>query len=134
MPCIHRNCARQKTGFAERSGQKIVLQRQLPDFGVEFLHVDWRRRVRLALAKKPGSSFEKLIPSGLDDIRMDIELCRQFGSVFSPFTAASATFALNAGLWFRRGRLVMVSPVPGIMPISGRISTYPRCPDSPSQL
>ncbi|WP_206110849.1 hypothetical protein, partial [Rhabdaerophilum calidifontis] len=41
---------------------------------------------------------------------------------------------LKAGLWFRRGRLVMVSPVHGIMPISGRISTYPRCPDFPSQL
>jgi len=27
-----------------------------------------------------------------------------------------------------------VSPVPGIMPISGRISTYPRCADFPSQL
>jgi hypothetical protein len=28
----------------------------------------------------------------------------------------------------------MVSPVPGIMPRSGRKSTYPRCPDFPSQL
>ena len=27
------------------------------------------------------------------------------------FTAARATFALSAGLWFRRGRLVIVSPV-----------------------
>jgi hypothetical protein len=41
---------------------------------------------------------------------------------------------LKAGLWLRRGRLVMVSPVPGIMPRSGRKSTYPRCPDFPSQL
>lgn len=28
--------------------------------------------------------------------------------VFSPLIAANATFALNAGLWFRRGRLAMV--------------------------
>lgn len=28
--------------------------------------------------------------------------------VFSPLIAATATFALNAGLWFRRGRLAMV--------------------------
>jgi hypothetical protein len=28
--------------------------------------------------------------------------------------AASATLALKAGLWFRRGRLVMLSPVSGI--------------------
>src|SRR5258708_26158739 len=30
--------------------------------------------------------------------------------VRSPLTAASATFALKAGVWFRRGRLFMVSP------------------------
>jgi Transposase domain (DUF772) len=29
--------------------------------------------------------------------------------VRSPLTAASATFALNAGVWFRRGRLLMLS-------------------------
>lgn len=29
-----------------------------------------------------------------------------------------ATFALKAGLWFRRGRLDMLSPVIGIMPSS----------------
>src|SRR5712664_861902 len=33
--------------------------------------------------------------------------------VRSPLTAASATFALKAGEWFRRGRLFMVSPVHG---------------------
>src|SRR5215204_371746 len=46
--------------------------------------------------------------------------------VFSPFTAARATFALKAGEWFRRGRLLMVSPV--WQPFwlrSGRNSTYP---------
>jgi ABC-type amino acid transport substrate-binding protein len=40
--------------------------------------------------------------------------------------AASATFALRPGVWFRRGRLLMVSP--GSMgtacPLSGRNSTY----------
>jgi hypothetical protein len=30
--------------------------------------------------------------------------------VRSPSTAASATFALKAGVWFRRGRLDMLSP------------------------
>jgi hypothetical protein len=29
-------------------------------------------------------------------------------SVFSPFSAAKATFALKAAVWLRRGRLVMV--------------------------
>ena len=39
-PASHRSgrsslCARQKSGFPERSGQKISFQRQLPDLGVE---------------------------------------------------------------------------------------------------
>ena len=33
--------------------------------------------------------------------------------VRSPLTAVSAAFALKAGEWFRRGRLLMVSPVHG---------------------
>src|SRR3954469_22523491 len=47
-------------------------------------------------------------------------------SVLSPRTAARATFALKAAVWFRRGRLVIVSP--GLQPfwlLSGRNSTYP---------
>src|SRR5450756_848372 len=40
--------------------------------------------------------------------------------------AASATFALKAGVWFRRGRLLMVSPDSWgtACPPSGRNSTY----------
>jgi hypothetical protein len=34
-------------------------------------------------------------------------------SVFSPLIAAKATFALKAGLWFRRSLFVMLSPVHG---------------------
>src|SRR3954471_16287252 len=52
--------------------------------------------------------------------------CASSASVFSPLTAANATFALNAGVWFRRGRLVIVSPVwHAYWPLSGRNSTYP---------
>jgi hypothetical protein len=41
-------------------------------------------------------------------------------------TAAKATFALKAGVWFRRGRLVMGSPVRhAYWPLSGKNSTYP---------
>src|SRR5438552_18716674 len=40
--------------------------------------------------------------------------------------AANATFALKAGVWFRRARLVMLSPDPRqSAPPSGRKSTYP---------
>jgi hypothetical protein len=40
--------------------------------------------------------------------------------------AASATFALKAGVWFRRGRLLIISPVqqPSWL-LSGRNPTYP---------
>jgi integral membrane sensor domain MASE1 len=40
--------------------------------------------------------------------------------------AASAIFALKAGVWFRRGRLVIVSPdsLGTACPLSGRNSTY----------
>src|SRR5690349_7565997 len=46
--------------------------------------------------------------------------------VRSPLMAASATLALNAGVWFRRGRLDMISPdsqATACLP-SGRNSTY----------
>src|ERR1700760_2498920 len=40
--------------------------------------------------------------------------------------AVSATFALKAGVWFRRGRLLIVSPdsLGTACPLSGRNSTY----------
>src|SRR4051812_29459398 len=56
-------------------------------------------------------------------------------SVFSPLTAAKATFALKAGVWFRRGCLLIVSPaLRPSWPPSGRDSTYPTCSKIPSQL
>jgi hypothetical protein len=49
--------------------------------------------------------------------------------------AVKATFALKAGVWFRRVRFVMISPdSQQPSPLSGRKSTYQPCPDSPSQL
>jgi hypothetical protein len=58
--------------------------------------------------------LKELVLPLLDLIGMHVELLGQFHQRLSPLMAASATFALKAGLWFRRGRLVMVSPVPGI--------------------
>src|SRR5688500_7320076 len=52
--------------------------------------------------------------------------CASSASVFSPSRAARATFALKAGLWFRRDRLVIVSPArEPSWPLSGRNATYP---------
>src|SRR5712671_1510530 len=49
-----------------------------------------------------------------------------WASVRSPLRAASATFALKAGVWFRRVRLLIVSPDSRgtACPLSGRNSTY----------
>src|SRR4051812_34160676 len=61
--------------------------------------------------------------------------CASSASVFSPFTAAKATFALKAGVWFRRGRLLIVSPaLRPSWPPSGRNSTYQPCSKISSQL
>src|SRR5258708_5219883 len=53
--------------------------------------------------------------------------CASSATVFWPLTAANATFALNAGVWFRRARLLIVSPDSSgtACPLSGRNSTYP---------
>src|SRR5215207_8201862 len=52
--------------------------------------------------------------------------CASSARVLSPFTAARATLALKAGEWFRRGLLLIVSPVwQPFWPLSGRNSTYP---------
>jgi hypothetical protein len=49
--------------------------------------------------------------------------------------AATATFALKAGLWFRRGHLVMViSSLAAIMPPWRGKSTYPGCSVFPNRL
>src|SRR5215207_5485241 len=57
--------------------------------------------------------------------------CASSASVFSPLTAARATFALKAGVWFRRGRLLIVSPAPRpSWPPSGRNYTHRSCADS----
>jgi hypothetical protein len=59
-----------------------------------------------------------------DLVDVHVELLRHSTSVFSPFRAANATFALNAGLWFRRTRFVIVSPDPQPpWPLSGKNST-----------
>jgi hypothetical protein len=54
--------------------------------------------------------------------------------VFSPRIAASATFALKAGLWLRRGRLLMVTPALGHhADLRPKFHLAP-CPNFPSHL
>ena len=53
--------------LAERAGQKIVLQRQFPDLGMQGLHVDHRFRLGLRpITEHPGRTLKKLIAPLLD--------------------------------------------------------------------
>jgi len=68
-------CA-QQAGLAERSFQKIVLQRQRSDLGMQRLHVDgWlRRAIATARTKHIGSPFLKLRLPRRDLVRMHVEI------------------------------------------------------------
>ncbi len=102
------------------------------------LHINGRFRIGLrAFAKDSGRSLQQLITPLLDLVRVNIEILRQLDQPsgayaaplgprspsISPLIAATATqspgkqfpglfsdpaHTLNAGLWFRRGRLAMV--------------------------
>src|SRR3954447_23388474 len=75
------------------------------------LDVDRRSRVGPgAITEDRRRPLQELSAPLRDLARMHVELLGQPPSVFSPLMAAIATFALKAGLWFRRGRFVMVAP------------------------
>jgi hypothetical protein len=60
--------------------------------------------------------------------------CASSLTVFSPLIAANATFALKAGLWFRRDRLLMLSPDLGILgrrQAESPLSTLFKFPEPP---
>ena len=57
-----------------------------------------------------GHACQQVLLPLLDLVRMYVELLGEFCQRLFPRMAASATFALKAGRWFRRSRLVMVPP------------------------
>jgi hypothetical protein len=62
----------------------------------------------------------------MDNRRVDIELRRHTGQRLLAFDRSQSHFRLTAGAWFRRGRLLIVSPaLRPFWPVSGRNSTYP---------
>jgi len=75
------------------------------------------------LVNRGAANLDGMLFRGTQDGRV---LAYDFkASVFSPLIAAKASFALKAGAWFRRGRLLIVSPAPRpFLPRSGRNSTY----------
>src|SRR5215207_8254148 len=72
----------QQAGFAERTGQKIVGQRQLADLGVQRLHVDGRRSRWRLRTEHPGGPLQELSLPGRNLVGMNIELLGPFGQRF----------------------------------------------------
>jgi hypothetical protein len=92
---------------------------------MKHLQIHRRWNVRGVGAEKPGRPFEQLRFPGRDLVRMHVESLRQLGQRLLALQGGKATFALKAGVWFRRGRLVMISPdVRRYSPLSGGKSTY----------
>jgi hypothetical protein len=84
------------------------------DLGVQRLHIDRGRGGRHApRAENPGSAALQLGLPGRDLIGVDIKVLGQLGYRPVALDGGKRTFALKAGVWFRRGRLFMVSPVHG---------------------
>lgn len=76
---------------------------------MQSLHIDlWFGRCLRGFAENPGRAFMQLIAPLFDLVRVNVEIPRQLDQRLLPLIAATATFALNAGLWFMRGRLAMV--------------------------
>ena len=92
------------------------------------LHVNgWLRRAgATAGTKNIGRPALELRFPRCDLIGMDVELLRKLSQCSIPLMAASATFALKVAVWFRRGRLLIVSPDSRgtACPLSGRNPTY----------
>ena len=92
------------------------------------LHIDRRLPGSFAATRTEniGSPALELRFPRCDLIGMNVELFRKLCQCSIALMAASATFALKAGVWFRRGRLFIVSPDSRgtACPLSGRNSTY----------
>jgi len=75
--------------------------------------------------KYSGSPLQKLCFPLRDLVDVHVGIVAPTRPASSPpFRAANATFASNAGLWFRRTRFVIVSPDPQPpWPLSGKNST-----------
>jgi hypothetical protein len=79
----------------------------------------WRAATSRQSLAWPGPRYENLALLSSCDFQVVIWLgwmskcATSWAIVRSPLMAASATLALKAGEWFRRGRLLVVSPVHG---------------------
>ena len=111
-----------------RCDVKIVLANSEPStHGMERIHVDGRLRASVVPPPEPNTSAAPSSSCAFHDVtRVDVELRRQLSQSSIALDRRKRNFRLEAGVWFRRGRLVMVSPdsLATACPLSGRNSTY----------
>jgi hypothetical protein len=95
---------------------------------VQRLHVDGGLRHSIATAgtENIDSSTLELCFPRRDLIGVDVKLLRQLSQCLIALDGGKSDLGLEAGVWFRRGRLLMVSPdsTGTACPLSGRNSTY----------
>ena len=106
-----------QTRFAERAFQKIVLQRQLSDLGVQNFQIDRRgRRLAPAMIENARCAFQQLALPLPDLVDAHVELLHQIGERLLALESGHShpriksedrLFALNPGVLFRRVRFVM---------------------------
>ena len=96
--------------------KKSFLQCQYADLGVQCFDIDsWACRFCLRFITENGCrSLKELVFLLFDFVGMHVKLLGRFHQRLLASDSGRGHFALKAGLWFQRGRLVMVSPVPGI--------------------
>lgn len=96
------------------------------------LHVDHRFRHGLRpITEHPCRALKKLATPSLDLVEMEIEILHQFNQGLRALDRATAPFALNAWLWFRRARLATAfSSLAASCYRCPEKSTYPGCSDS----
>jgi hypothetical protein len=58
----------------ERAFQKIILQRELANLGVQRLEIDWRLPLRRRLAEDRGGALQELVLPVGDLVGVDVEL------------------------------------------------------------
>jgi len=85
----------------------------------------WSHGAGLGLGPKySGSPLQKLCFPLRDLVDVHVELLRQLDQRLLALQGSQRHLALNAGLWFRRTRFVIVSPDPQPpWPLSGKNST-----------
>jgi hypothetical protein len=106
--CRSSLCAR-TADATEHAGQKIVLQRQLADLGVQGLDVGAGITLVRCRREDLGSALEQLGSTLANLVRVASNCSASSTRVLSPRIAAGATFALNVAESFRRGRFICSS-------------------------